>query len=132
VIFVAATALIVAAEWGEKDAGVMLGLLGLAWLLVLHAYVSRPWLAYRAHLKEPNMAGELKLTFGDDCIRAESGAIRSKYQWSAFTKFIEARDLFVLRIGKRHTMVVPKSAFETAEDMARFRELTASSIAPAR
>lgn len=131
-LMITSTGIAVVAEWGKNDSALMLGLLGIGWLLVAHAYVLRPWLTYRAFLKEPNMAGELALTFGHECVRAENGTVNSRYDWSAFTKCIEGRDLFVLRLGKKHILVVPKSAFVSNEDMERFREIVASKVATAR
>jgi len=48
---------------------------------------------------------------------------RSEYQWDAFTKFEETRNLFVLILGGVSTIILPKRAFSSQEEMNALREL---------
>jgi len=84
---------------------------------------------FRGLVKEPNFAGECELTADEDAIRARNGQIESRFEWSSFTRLFELKDLLVLRIGKKHMMVIPEDAFETRNDLARFRDLVNRKIA---
>jgi hypothetical protein len=86
------------------------------------------WLKLRGLMKEPSLAGEVTMTISDDCLAGKNRSIDSRCEWPMFTKYIERSDTFVLRAGKKHTMVIPKNAFEDQDDLARFRELLASKI----
>lgn len=102
------------------------------WLLLPLAHVLRPWLSYKAWMKEPNMAGGRGITLDHESLRVKTGQLEARYEWSMFTLFRERRDLFVFRLGRKQMIVIPKTAFTSQDDLARFREIVASKIAAAR
>jgi hypothetical protein len=127
-VYVAVTALAVAVMRGRDDFPLVIGLLVVAWLLFPYTYLLYPWRGCKALAKEPHCVGEIEETVSDECLHARNANVASRYEWSMFTKCIERRDLFVLRIGKKHWMVIPKDAFQSENDVARFREIVTSKI----
>lgn len=127
-IYLAVTAPAIPLMRGTEDFALVVGLLVFAWLLFPYSYFLHPWRCCKALAKEPNFVGEVEMMISDDCLHAANANVGSRYEWSMFTKCIEGRELFVLRIGKKHTMVIPKGALRSADDMARFREIVADKI----
>lgn len=122
----------VATNWRTKDLPLTLAVWTVAWILLGLRYVLGPWLHYRAWVKEPNVGGPCELTVDGDSIKATSNQMKSVYEWSIVTRSAESAGLFVLRIGKKQMMVIPKSSFESEDDLARFRRILASKIAVVR
>jgi hypothetical protein len=100
------------------------------WVVFVSFYLLRPWLSYRSWMKEPGMASEWVITLDDEGLRGSTSIAESRRDWSAFSKLIERRDLFILPVGKMQLLVIPKSAFASQDDLARFREIVTSKIAP--
>lgn len=96
--------------------------------ILLPAALLDPWLRYKRWMKEPNMARERQITVDDACLQISDGTGEARYEWSMFTLLRERRELFVLRLGKMRMFVIPKTAFTTQDDLARFREIVASKI----
>ncbi len=91
----------------------------LAWPLIV-----RP-ISLRRHFRTiPNFALKQRLFAGEEGLRTTSDAGRSENNWSAYTDFLETKNLFVLYMGQGMFEVVPKRAFSPHE-LDQFRELLA-------
>lgn len=126
--YLAVTALAIPLMRGTNDFALGAGLLAFVWLLFPYSYFLHPWRYCKGFADEPSFVGEVEMVVSDDCLHGANANVDCRYEWSMFTRCIEGRELFVLRIGKKHTMTIPKGAFESAEDMARFREILASKV----
>jgi len=127
-----ATVTLLIVDWKSKNLGAAAFLLAVGWLLLAYRYILRPWFAYKAFAKEPNLAGGVEVTAARDGIRMKSAKGESRSAWSAFPAFLERPELFVLRLGKKQMIVIPKSAFTSEDDLAKFRQILASNIRAAR
>ena len=130
-VYLLLTSFCLLATWSRSGFSYVLGVWIALWLLLPYAYLLRPWFVFRGMMKEPNMVGECELVADGDSLRGANGQIQTRYEWSSVSQLVERKDLFVLRIGKKHMMVIPKSAFASQDDMARFRKIVTSKIAPA-
>jgi len=127
-LFVLSIVALAATLNSPDEFSIVLGACIALWLLLPLAHVLRPWFCFKAWMKEPNMAGEGEITVDDECLRGKTGQGQCCYEWSMFSLFRERRDLFVLRLGKKQMIVIPKSAFASQDDEARFRGILASKI----
>ncbi len=127
-VLLAMSAFSIATNWRTKDLPLTLAIWSAAWIIVGLRYVFVPWLHYRAWAKEPNVGGQCELIVDGDSLKATTNQMRTVYEWSAVTKCVESTGLFVLRIGRKQMMVIPKSGFESEADIARFRQTAAQKI----
>ena len=128
IVVLAVTAVSILTSWNTTDFAMTCAVWAAIWLLLAHLYVLRPWLHYRGWVREPNVTGECEVKVEADALHAGNARVESRYEWSMFTRRIERGGLFVLRIGKKQMIVIPKSAFASDEDLARFREIVTSKI----
>jgi len=78
--------------------------------------------------KHPGFAVKLHMSVDGEQLRTESELDRRETKWTAFTKYRETKNLFILYDGARGLRVVPKCAL-TSQQLQEFRELLASKIA---
>jgi len=88
----------------------VLGAVFLLWPLVF-----LPVHAKRDFKKHPHMAGPKLLRVGDEGFGLESDNSSSKSNWSLITRFRETPHVFMLYVGARNFMIVPKRAFSSTE-----------------
>lgn len=131
-VMLAVTAFFVVTSRGSKDFSIVLAIFAVGWLLLIHSHLLRPWLAYKAIERDPNLAASCDIKADHASITMRTGKGTSTLRWSAFPAFIERPELFVLRLGKKQMIVIPKSGFESEEDLARFGEILRSKIAAGR
>lgn len=98
------------------------------WLACVINWFVSPVMKVRAMLKEPNFAGECELVAEDDHLLAKNGSMETRYDWSSFSKFMERESLLFIQLGKRSFIAIPKSAFDTEDDLARFRGIVTRKI----
>lgn len=89
----------------------------LGWPLVI-----RPLWVRRDFRKHPNFSVAQVLKVSDEGLYCTSDIGEGTAKWSAFTKFQETRNLFMLQMGARMFRVIPKRALSTAE-IDELREL---------
>jgi hypothetical protein len=58
-----------------------------------------------------------------DGIQLSDTQSRREYQWQAFVKYEETRTLFLLFMAESQALMIPKRAFETAEQLDAMRNL---------
>ena len=109
--------------FGTHDFAGMVQLYAALWLTLIGVITLVPWLRYRAWLKEPSLTGDCEVAVDEDCLMTRNGQAQTRYEWSAFTKVIEDRSVFVLRLGKRAMLVIPKSAFTDPDNLSVFRDI---------
>ena len=124
--FIVVTALVFMAGIGFAQNGATgpgLSLIGVAivWSLAIGwAFFIRPALRFR---REPRLGGEQFLSFAEDEIKARDAHAESRIKWSMYDRVIETGDLYLLHITRMLATVLPKRAFASPGDEARFREL---------
>ena len=103
-----------------------------AWLCMPHAYILAPWLHFRAVLRHPPCDSEGQLTFSDNGVHLKDRYADSQCEWAVFTRFIEGRSLFVLVLGRRGFIAIPKGVFASDTDRAQFRDMARRSAGAQR
>jgi hypothetical protein len=113
-------------------AGVLLAALTQIYLAVPLLCLSAFWLGFaflylpfkvtRDFQKSPNFARKCFLRADDEGLRSESNVSQGQIKWSAFVRYSETPNLFILFLGPRMFQVIPKRAF-LPEQSAEFREL---------
>ncbi len=90
---------------------------GMQWANYVHVPLIR-----RDFRKHPNFSVPQVLKVNDDGLYCVSDIAEGSAKWSAFTKFQETRNLFMLQMGARMFRVIPKRALSTPE-IDELREL---------
>lgn len=131
--FLFATAVVLYATWNRpQELGMVLRFLPLLWALMLYLYLLQPWLSYKQWVQQPNVRGEREVTVDKKALTMRAGQGEARYAWSAFRLYRERPEFFVLRLGKKQMIVIPKSGFANEADMARFRRILSEKIRTAR
>jgi YcxB-like protein len=93
------------------------GVLPLAGLLLwfLLRFVYRPYYLKRDYRNHPNLAREHSLSIDDSGLQARSEVAEGRRAWTAYTKYRETRNLFVLYLGSRMFEIIPKRAFSAVQ-----------------
>jgi YcxB-like protein len=81
--------------------------------------------------KHPHFAGTVRMVADPEGVKTAGELERRETKWSAFTKYRETENLFVLYEGARLIPVFPKRAFSTHK-LDEFRVLLASKITTAQ
>ena len=79
---------------------------------VLLRFVYRPLWFRRDFRKNPNFTREQTVRIDEDGLSYKNEVAQSEIKWSAFTRFRETANLFMLYSSARLFQVVPKRAFE--------------------
>ena len=110
--------------WDLRD-----GLRCLSFLLVptvLLALVSEPTLRFRYWLmirKNPDVIqDERKFTFSEAGVNYSTSSTESNIKWDYFSHAIEGRRHFILVKNRDSYFIVPKRAFSSSSDEAKFRD----------
>jgi hypothetical protein len=85
-------------------------------------FVFRPMWFRRDFRRHPNFAVAQVVTISEEGLDTKCKIAASGTKWSAYTKFRETRNLFMLYMGARLFRVVPKRAL-SAPQMDELREL---------
>lgn len=72
--------------------------------------------------KHPNLHGPFQVDISESGIRLESAKGIWDLRWTAYTKVMETKNLFVLYQGDCEFSLLPKEAF-APEQLSEFREL---------
>jgi len=82
--------------------------------------------------KSPFVGIEHEMTFSPEGMTSRSSRGSSETQWSIFTGARESDNFFLLHVGMSLFYPYPKSAFDTADDVGRFRDLIRANIPDAK
>jgi len=96
-------------DFGEGLIMQLVGVFWLAWPVVIRSL----WVRWDFH-KHPNFSVPQVLKVSDDGLYCVSDIAEGSAKWSAFTKFQETRNLFMLQMGARMFRVIPKRALSTS------------------
>ena len=102
--------------------GLPVGLAGL--YCVLLPTVVLPLYCKRDFHRHPGFIEETLFLAKEEGLRVEAGTGHGEVNWSAFTKYQETPNLFILYMGARLFRIVPKRAF-APHDVDEFRNLLA-------
>lgn len=94
---------------------------------ILWTLVFLPLHAKRDFKKQPHMAGTKLVRADDEGLALESDLGKSENKWSLFTKFRETPRVFMLYVGARNFMIIPKRALSAVEQ-DQFRALVLRKI----
>lgn len=111
-----------------QELGLVVRVGPILWALMLYAYLLQPWLSYRKWVQQPNVRGEREIAVDDTALKMKGNQRQVRYAWSAFTLHKERPEFFVLRLGKKQMIVIPKSGFANDADLARFRRILSNKI----
>jgi hypothetical protein len=103
----------------------LIGVSVLLSLMLVAAFLIIPPLAFR---REPKFRDEYSLTFSQESIRFKTEHIDSVLQWNMYSKALIDAHSYVLYYGTGSFSVIPKRAFENADQQAAFKELLALHI----
>lgn len=95
-----------------------LGTVWLAWATWIYWMVPR-----RQYHRRVRLQGEQSHCFSSHGCTQRFIDLESRMQWSLFTGMLETRDVYVLVLERRSFNVIPRRAFNTAEQEAQFRDL---------
>jgi len=109
----------------DLKSGLVLQLLGLFWLS--WPVIIRPLWLRRDYQKNPNFSVSQVVRVNDEGLHTVSDISDGAAKWSAFTRFDETENLFMLRMGARLFRVIPKRALSTAQ-VDELRELLRSKL----
>lgn len=90
--------------------------------------LQRLWID-RDFRKHPNFGLRCHMTASSEGIQLEDDAGRMESKWTAFTKFQETPNLFILFRGARLMSIFPKSALY-GQQLSEFRDLLNTNIRP--
>jgi hypothetical protein len=94
-------------------------------LILVAAFLVIPPLAFR---REPKLRNEYSLTFSQEGIHFKTKDIDSQLQWSIYSKALIDAHSYVLYHGTGAFSVIPKRAFQGADEREAFERLIASHI----
>jgi hypothetical protein len=98
-------------------------LLGSAFVLaamLIAAFTVLPRLTFR---REPKFRDEYRLTFTSEGIHFRTENIDSNLKWDLYSRVLTTPKSWILYYGKDQFTVIPKRAFASDEEKARFNEL---------
>lgn len=102
---------------------VLLGAFFVLSVTVLHRYkIARFW------KREPSISLPLVVDIAEDYLHVISPDEEGRAKWSAFSRFLETRRLFMLFRQRNTFNVVPKRVFSGREEMEQFRNLLGKKI----
>jgi 4-amino-4-deoxy-L-arabinose transferase-like glycosyltransferase len=94
-------------------------------LLFAALYFIMPRLNFR---REPKFRDEYSMTFSPDGIRFRTAHIDSQLQWSIYSRVLIIPDSYLLYYGMYNFTLVPKQAFQSAEQEQAFATLLAQHV----
>jgi hypothetical protein len=109
-----------------------IGLVCLSAVLVLMLVVAFGVIPKFVFHREPKFRDEYSLTFSPEGIHFRTAHINSQLEWSLYTRALVDAHSFVLYYGTNLFTVIPKRAFDTAEQLAAFERLIKGKIPEAR
>lgn len=84
----------------------------------IHRYATR-----RLWAGQPMLQRSLKVTINDDAWLTSGSDFSSQFAWTGFIRCIESADLFLIYVSQFNFFLIPKSAFETSDQLATFAAL---------
>jgi len=94
-------------------------------LILVAAFVLVPPLAFR---REPKFRDEYSLSFSAEGIHFHTASIDSQLQWNLYTRALVDANSYVLYHGPRSFTVIPKRAFQSAEQQAAFEKILIQNV----
>jgi hypothetical protein len=91
-------------------------------LMLVYKFVVFPWWVRRDFRGHPNFSRDQTVRIDDDGLHKRSEVGQSETKWSAYTRFGETQNLFLLYLGERSIEAVPKRAFSN-EQLEELRQL---------
>lgn len=104
---------------------VLMGSSAILSLMLIAAFLVIPTLAFR---REPKFRDEYSLTFSQESIHFKTEHIDSVLQWNMYSGALIDAHSYVLYYGTGLFSVIPKRAFENADQQRAFKELLAQHI----
>jgi hypothetical protein len=98
----------------------LIGASGILSLMLIAAFFVIPVLSFR---RQPKFRDEYSLTFSQESIHFKTEHIDSVLQWSMYSRALIDAHSYVLYYGTRSISVIPKRAFESADQQKVFEEL---------
>ena len=98
----------------------LIGVSVLLSLILVAAFLIIPPLAFR---REPKFRDEYSLTFSQESIHFKTAHIDSVLQWSMYSRALIDAHSYVLYYGTGSISVIPKRAFESADQQRDFEQL---------
>jgi len=95
---------------------------------VVYALFILPALIYRS---EPKLKSEYRMRFSEEDIGFQTDDMDSIIKWSLYQSWISDGDFYVMYYGKRSLSVIPRRAFHSKDEDARFADLLTRKIRPA-
>ena len=106
--------------------GFIMSALGV-FLIVLQVFV--PYIVHhRVYSRNPRAFAMRTVTFDDEGAKSDSDMGHLETNWTSFDRFTETRNLFLIYQTRDIARLVPKRAFASEEDLARFRALLSSKV----
>jgi hypothetical protein len=72
--------------------------------------------------RDKRLQDQFEVLVSDSGMEVSSSTVTSKYGWSAFTRYVESKNLFLVYQASQVFNVIPKRAF-TPEDLNSFRSM---------
>ena len=116
------------AEPRDRSGAIQLALIPLFWSALLVA--PQPFAAKRQFNSQPYLKEPVSFHFDAAGMQSKSAAGGGEARWPAFHRVRELGSMFVLYTAPNLGSLLPKRFFQSAEELAAFRELVAAGIAP--
>jgi hypothetical protein len=105
--------------------GLLMQLVGVFWLL--WPAVVQPLWVRRDYRKHPNFSVPQVVNINEEGIQTVSDIAEGSAKWSAFTRFRETKNLFMIHMGSRIFRAIPKRAL-SASQIEELRQLLRSKL----
>jgi hypothetical protein len=93
--------------------------------MLIAAFMVIPHLLFR---REPKFRDEYSLTFSPEGIHFLTVHIDSQVQWSFYTRALISGSCYILYYGSCQFTVIPKRAFQSAQQLQTFERLLTQQI----
>jgi hypothetical protein len=103
---------------------------GFTTMLGLFFLFGRTWLIRRAFRRDNRLQQPFETVVSDSGIDVSSASSSSQHTWSAFTRFVETKNLFLVYQAENLVNIIPKRAFLAGEEES-FRALLSSRLGAA-
>jgi hypothetical protein len=130
-VFLLATGLLIVQLRGWALAWALISLVGISAISIVFQQLICPRL-FRSGYEEQKPGLSLRIVIGEAGVESEraGGEASGRCRWTAFTRYLEAENTFVLYLNRLQFMIIPKRAM-TPEQQQEFRLLLAPHIASA-
>lgn len=95
--------------------------------ILTNPYVKKFQLS-RVYNSQPSLREPVNLKITEEGLKLQGASYESKLQWQVYTKFLEAKNVFLLYQSNNCFNIIPKRAFLNVEQIEEFRSLTTTYI----